>query len=55
MSKYKRTPTKDNCAFCCEKWYWKKNSPKLQKGNVIFYACVAEHDKGLDFSLIVIT
>ena len=36
---------KDECAFCHEKWHWKKDYPKLKKkdkGKSISDACVIE-------------
>ncbi|KAG8474501.1 hypothetical protein CXB51_031160 [Gossypium anomalum] len=51
-SKSKRRPAKDECTFCREKEYWKKNCPKLQKGKAISDACVVEHDEESDFSLV---
>ena len=54
-SKSKGRPAKDECVFCCEKRYWKKNCPKLQKGKDTSDACVAEYDKKLNFSLVGMT
>ena len=55
MSKSKGRHAKDECAFCCEKEYQKKNCPKLQKGKASSDACVAEHDDKSDFCLVGMT
>lgn len=47
---------KDECAFCHERGYWKKDYPKLKKndkGKVAFDTCVAKcGDDLLDFALV---
>lgn len=51
----KERPTKDECALCRRKRYWKKNCPKLQKDKVISGACIAKYDEESNFSLVGIT
>lgn len=55
MSKYKRTSAKDKCVFVVRNGIEKRIVLSYKRTMLFFFSCVAEHDKGLDFSLIVMT